>query len=165
MLQSVRQFVNLWAVESAATARVLALLTVASLGQRVAPVHRSLGELAWHIAVSIRSISSHTGLEFPAPDKKRDPVPSRAADIQAGYHQAATGLATAVTGWSDATLLVRDDVYGKDWPRGMTLQVLLFHEIHHRGQMTVLMRQAGLRVPDLYGPAGNREQGGGNGEP
>jgi uncharacterized damage-inducible protein DinB len=27
------------------------------------------------------------------------------------------------------------------------------HEIHHRAQMTVLMRQAGLKVPGLYGPA------------
>ena len=28
--------------------------------------------------------------------------------------------------------------------RGVALAVLLYHEIHHRGQMTVLMRQAGL---------------------
>ncbi|MGO4373779.1 DinB family protein, partial [Paenibacillus sp. MCAF20] len=34
----------------------------------------------------------------------------------------------------------------------LVLDVLIKHEIHHRGQMTVLMRQAGLRVPDLYGP-------------
>jgi uncharacterized damage-inducible protein DinB len=27
------------------------------------------------------------------------------------------------------------------------------HEIHHRGQMTVLMRQAGLKVPGVYGPS------------
>ncbi|MCK4657684.1 MAG: hypothetical protein KAT85_11650, partial [candidate division Zixibacteria bacterium] len=25
--------------------------------------------------------------------------------------------------------------------------------IHHRGQMTVLMRQAGLKVPGVYGPS------------
>jgi uncharacterized damage-inducible protein DinB len=27
------------------------------------------------------------------------------------------------------------------------------HQAHHRGQMTVLMRQAGLTVPGVYGPA------------
>ena len=27
------------------------------------------------------------------------------------------------------------------------------HEVHHRAQMTVLMRQAGLAVPGIYGPA------------
>jgi uncharacterized damage-inducible protein DinB len=30
--------------------------------------------------------------------------------------------------------------------------VLISHQIHHRGQMTVLMRQAGLAVPSIYGP-------------
>ena len=30
---------------------------------------------------------------------------------------------------------------------------LLHHEIHHRGQMTVLMRQAGLKLPGVYGPS------------
>ncbi|MEA3297729.1 MAG: DinB family protein, partial [candidate division Zixibacteria bacterium] len=30
---------------------------------------------------------------------------------------------------------------------------LIQHQIHHRGQMTVLMRQAGIKVPSLYGPA------------
>jgi uncharacterized damage-inducible protein DinB len=35
----------------------------------------------------------------------------------------------------------------------MALQALISHEIHHRGQMTVLMRQAGLKVPGIYGPA------------
>jgi uncharacterized damage-inducible protein DinB len=43
-------------------------------------------------------------------------------------------------------------MYGEDWLNGLTLQILISHEIHHRGQMTVLMRQAELRVPEVYGP-------------
>ncbi len=31
-------------------------------------------------------------------------------------------------------------------------QILLLHQTHHRGQMTVLMRQAGLPVAGMYGP-------------
>lgn len=27
------------------------------------------------------------------------------------------------------------------------------HEIHHRGQLTILMRQAGITVSGLYGPS------------
>ena len=34
----------------------------------------------------------------------------------------------------------------------MTLQGLIHHEIHHRAEMIVLMRLAGLPVPGLYGP-------------
>jgi uncharacterized damage-inducible protein DinB len=44
-------------------------------------------------------------------------------------------------------------MYGVRWARGVTLRALLVHQTHHRGQMTVLMRQAGLRVPGVYGPA------------
>jgi len=32
------------------------------------------------------------------------------------------------------------------------LQTLVVHQIHHRGQMSVLMRQAGLVPPGIYGP-------------
>ena len=39
------------------------------------------------------------------------------------------------------------------WKRGGVLASLVNHQIHHRGQMTVLMRQAGLAVPGIYGPA------------
>ena len=55
--------------------------------------------------------------------------------------------------WNDSTLNVSDDMYGEKWPRGMTLAVLVSHQTHHRAQMTVLMRQANLRVPGVYGPA------------
>jgi uncharacterized damage-inducible protein DinB len=55
--------------------------------------------------------------------------------------------------WSDETLQIEDDMYGEMWKRGKTLGSLINHEIHHRGQMTVLMRQAGLKVPGIYGPS------------
>ena len=44
-------------------------------------------------------------------------------------------------------------MYGERWTRAFGLKVCVDHQIHHRGQLTVLMRQAGLRVPSLYGPA------------
>jgi uncharacterized damage-inducible protein DinB len=44
-------------------------------------------------------------------------------------------------------------MYGESWSLGQVLLALVVHEIHHRGQMTVLMRQAGLVVPGVYGPA------------
>ena len=55
--------------------------------------------------------------------------------------------------WTDASLRVEDEMYGQKWARGLTLAILIAHQTHHRGQMTVLMRQAGLKVPGIYGPA------------
>jgi uncharacterized damage-inducible protein DinB len=47
----------------------------------------------------------------------------------------------------------RIPMYGEQWTRGFVLQALVAHQTHHRGQMTVLMRQAGLPVPGMYGPS------------
>ena len=44
-------------------------------------------------------------------------------------------------------------MYGETWKRGKSLPVFLTHEMHHRGQMTVIMRLAGLKVPGIYGPS------------
>ncbi|MDM7920662.1 MAG: DinB family protein, partial [Pyrinomonadaceae bacterium] len=55
--------------------------------------------------------------------------------------------------WNDDTLLQEDNMYGETWTRGLTLFYLMAHQADHRGQMTVLMRQAGLPVPGVYGPS------------
>ena len=153
MFTKVRHFLEAWRAESEQTSRVLAALTDASLGQAVAPGLRTLGDIAWHVATSVSGIAGWIGLKVEGP-VKRDPVPQAAADIKAGYDRAAESLARIVeAGYIDETLREHDDVYGRAWPRGLTLEVLLRHEIHHRGQMTVLMRQAGLKVPGVYGPS------------
>ena len=158
MFTAIRHFLNAWRHESASTARLFAELTDAALAQRVAPGHRTLGELAWHIVVSQREIVGRTGLAYDAP-RKADAQPPRAAAIQSAYVDAAKALAAAVEReWKDETLRVKDSMYGQMWPRGLTLDVVLRHEIHHRGQMTVLMRQAGLRVPGLYGASKDERQ-------
>ena len=152
MFKSVKHFLGLWKRESGNTTKVLANLTDASLDQSVAPGHRNLGELAWHIATSVREIAGKTGLELTGPTKK-SPIPATATEIANGYRQAAEGLAEAIaSNWTDEALAIRDTMYGYDWPRGFMLEILVFHEIHHRGQATVLMRQAGLKVPEVYGP-------------
>jgi uncharacterized damage-inducible protein DinB len=55
--------------------------------------------------------------------------------------------------WTDAMLDEMIPMYGQQWPRGNVLTSLIAHQTHHRAQMTVLMRQAGLKVPGVYGPA------------
>ena len=59
----------------------------------------------------------------------------------------------ATENWNDESLLESDEMYGDSWKRGTTLTILISHQAHHRGQMTVLMRQAGLLVPGVYGPS------------
>ena len=83
-----------------------------------------------------------------------DAVPGTAEEIRAAYDAAASSLFEQITGsWNDDTLGTEDEMYGETWKRGLTVKVLIDHEVHHRGQMTVLMRQAGLKVPGVYGPS------------
>ena len=72
------------------------------------------------------------------------------------YVDAAHALMTSVeAAWTSDALREPVAFYGTVLPRGEVLEIVLRHEIHHRGQLTVLMRLAGLRVPGVYGPSGD----------
>lgn len=152
MFRRVSDFEKSWTADSAATLKLLRALTDASLGQAVAPGERTLGRLAWHITCSLGEMPGHVGLLVDSPAHDADP-PDSAAAIAAAYDKASRSLLAQIKAWDDTTLDVEDDMYGQRWTRGFTLHALLEHQIHHRGQMTVLMRQAGLKVPGVYGPA------------
>jgi uncharacterized damage-inducible protein DinB len=44
-------------------------------------------------------------------------------------------------------------MYGEMWAKGKTLGVIISHQIHHRAQLTIVMRLLGLKVPGIYGPS------------
>jgi len=152
VFRKVDDFLKSYEHESATTLKALKVLTDESLSQPVAEGHRNLGQIAWHIAMSIPEMMSRTGLELGG--EGHEPPPAMAADIAAAYETESAKLMAAIKAdWDDATLEVMDDMYGMQWSRGQTLGVLMGHEMHHRGQMSVLMRQAGLVVPGICGPA------------
>jgi len=153
MFTKLSHFEKAWEFESEGTLKMLRALTDASLGQAVAPHERTLGRIAWHVTTSLPEMMARTGVTLAGPSEHAA-LPATAAAIVAGYEAAAGSLVPALKGaWTDATLQEVDDMYGDKWKRGLTLTVLITHQTHHRGQMTVLMRQAGLRVPGVYGPA------------
>jgi uncharacterized damage-inducible protein DinB len=153
MYSSPSEFARDWHFESRGTLQVLERLTDASLAQEVYPGGRSIGRLAWHIAQTIPEMMARTGLRISGAGE-HEPVPSSAAAIAQGYREASASLLEQIAAhWTNATLAEKDDMYGEQWTRAETLAVLLRHQTHHRGQLTVLMRQAGLTVPGIYGPA------------
>jgi uncharacterized damage-inducible protein DinB len=153
MFTSIEQFLADWRHESESTGRIMDVLTDTSLAQQVVPGDRSLGWTAWHLVTTLAEMPSITGLKLTAVAHDA-PRPAGAAAIASAYKAAAAELAALVeANWTDDTLKIVDNAYGESWPRGFTLAALVAHEIHHRGQMTVLMRQAGLKVPGVYGPA------------
>ncbi|CAN5688829.1 DinB family protein [soil metagenome] len=152
MFRRLEDFAEDFQDERSGTLKVLRALTDESLSQAIVPGGRTLGFLGWHITGSFREMLGLLGLTPDGPEQGA-PVPASAAEIAAAYDAASASALTAVMNtWSDDML--EDDVqmYGLTWKRGFVLDVLVRHEAHHRGQMTVLMRQAGLAVPGPYGP-------------
>ncbi len=153
MYRKIKDFVKDWNSESESTLKTLKNLTDVSLSQRVTQEGRSLGDIAWHLTTAVGEMMSRAGLAIETPEENA-PVPSTAAEIVSHYEASARSLAAKVCQqWSDAALLDELNMYGEKWARGYTLMVLCTHQTHHRGQMTVLMRQAGLKVPGVCGPS------------
>jgi uncharacterized damage-inducible protein DinB len=152
VFRAISDFRKSWEYESEATLKVLRALTEPALDQSVTPEGRSLGRLAWHIVGTLGEMSSQAGVTDVGPTDEA-PQPALAEMIRQ-YEVSSKRLVEAIAkNWTDATLAESIPMYGEQWPRGQVLSALIFHQIHHRGQMTVLMRQAGLRVPGVYGPA------------
>ena len=153
MFKTVEDFLVNWGHESGSTQKIFAALTDASLAQEVSPEGRTLGRIAWHIVTTLDEMIAQTGLEFEAASHDA-PVPSSAADIAEAYRTSSAAMVAAMKEqWTDATLQEMKDMYGEQWSVATILGILTSHQIHHRGQLTVLMRQAGLRVPGVYGPS------------
>jgi uncharacterized damage-inducible protein DinB len=152
MFLTIDQFTAVWKGETAATLKLLSALTDDSLAKPDRPDVRSLGRAAWHIVTTYPEMCGLMGITFDSVTDK-DSIPKSAEQIRQAYQKASETVLNNVSGWSDADLLKKDDMYGETWERGKSLWAFLAHEIHHRGQMTILMRLAGLKVPGLYGPS------------
>lgn len=153
MYRRIEDFTRDWAYEIECTAKVLNNLTDASLSQKVTEEGRNLGFLAWHIVITLGEMPAKVGLHIDGPPEDAA-VPATAAEIAAAFATAANSVSAEVAkNWTDETLEQEDDMYGDRWKRGLTLLYLMLHQAHHRGQMTVLMRQAGVPVPGIYGPS------------
>jgi len=153
MFLSVSTFLQVWEKEAELTQRILDALTDESLSQSVAAPDRTLGRIAWHLVTTIPEMIGRTGLMMETIPEDA-PLPNAAKEILHNYRLVSNLLVTSIKNqWNDQTLLEKRDMYGETWTIGTTLSGLVDHQIHHRGQMTVLMRQAGLKVPGIYGPS------------
>ncbi|SMQ77930.1 Uncharacterized damage-inducible protein DinB (forms a four-helix bundle) [Bacillus sp. OV166] len=153
MFQTLDGFFKLWNIEVDATQKILNQLTDESLPQEVTPQNWTLGRIAWHTVTAIGVVASRTDLSFDSPNQDY-PVPTSAKFISDSYQQASSALSQAIKNqWTDKSLREEQEIFGQKMCKGDILLLLIQHQIHHRGQMTILMRQAGLSVPGLYGPS------------
>ena len=155
MYYKISDFIEDWKYESESTIKVLSNLSDESLTIKYNNEIRSAGRLAWHIVGAIAELGHRMGLTFEEIDQD-SPFPPTAKEIVDEYRRTSDGLIKEIKEkWNDDTLSVEDEITGQGdmWSRGKTLGALVTHQIHHRAQLTIVMRLAGLKVPGVYGPA------------
>src|SRR5690625_3340944 len=138
--------------------QVLESLTDESLDQKIVPDHNSLGWLGWHIVAVTDFFAGQAGLKLESVGDPKN-VPTKASEILEGFKKISTDLKKQVTdSFTDDSLEEEIEALGQKMPRGVLRNQMVLHHTHHRGQMTVLLRQAGLKVPSVMGPT-NEDSG------
>lgn len=151
MYRKVEDFLEDWTNSSAGTLNVMKAITNDKLDQSIVEGHNSLGWLAWHLVGAAGAFGHFAGLSIPGPSREQA-APTDVQEIVEAYEKAIEAYKNEAAKLTDEALL--EEVSGFTGPtaRGKLLRALIDHQTHHRGQMTVLLRQAGLTVPGVMGP-------------
>ncbi|MED3622578.1 DinB family protein [Neobacillus thermocopriae] len=152
MYVTIADFIREWNWEASLTQKVLEGLTDDSLNQKVYPEGRTLGRIVWHFTTNIPEYLAHFGLKMDE-IKYAEKVPTSAKEIVETFKQISSSAAKAIEEqWTDETLKEVQIAFGRKETNAQILMGLIKHIIHHRGQATVLMRQAGIKPYGVYGP-------------
>lgn len=151
MYQTGNDFLQHYGWESGVTQNVLNALTDESLSMSKGEGQHNLGQIAWHIATSF-GYMTQAGWEMPEYTYQA-PAGVTARQIQGKFAEFTARVNEITAGKTSEDMAEMHRFFDtQDWSLGQALSVMISHEIHHRGQITVLMRQAGLTVPGIYGP-------------
>ena len=152
MYISISDFIKEWNKEAILTQNVLDSLTDESLEQQVYPEGRTLGRIAWHFTTNIPDYLAHFGLKIDRIESSEN-VPSSAQEIAITFKNVSSHAAKIIEQqWTDESLGQIQEAFGRQETNASILMGLIKHIVHHRGQATVLMRQAGIKPSGVYGP-------------
>lgn len=154
MYRHIDDFLSIWREEAAKTLEFFDAIPDSAAGAAVAEGHRDLRRMAWHLCETLVEMPAHMGFQvtgFPG-EPLATPVPATMKAIRDVYAALNASLLAQVATRNDMALAATYPFYGQTWTGALALHILVSHQTHHRGQMSVLMRQAGLQVPGAYGP-------------
>src|SRR5699024_4842814 len=127
-------------------------LTEYSLEQQVYSEGRTLGRIAWHLTACIPEYLAEFGLKIDEVENAEN-VPTSAKEIAETFKSVSSKASKVIEErWSDETLKKVQTAFGREQSNAMIIMGLIKHTVHHRGQITVLMRQAGIKPFGVYGP-------------
>ena len=145
--------------EAQTTRRVLERVPDDRLAWKPHDKSMSLGQLALHIASVPGAIAEISQISpFPLP-KFEQPSAASAAELIPALEESLGKARTILRRLDDADLakiwrVVDGDREVMTIPVGAVLRsIMLNHWYHHRGQLSVYLRQVGVPVPSIYGPS------------
>lgn len=146
-------------MEAATTRRVLERVPQDKFNWTPHPKSRSLGALAMHIAQnpgSVMSLAAQNPADLPS---FGDNMPTSTAELLTTLESSVAEARRLLEGMTDAQLtetwrLRRNGVETMAVPRiGFLRSVFLNHWYHHRGQLSVYLRELDVPLPSIYGPS------------
>jgi uncharacterized damage-inducible protein DinB len=146
--------------EVATTRRVLERVPAEKLSWRPHPKARTLGELALHVAIVPGAVAEFITAPSPgqAPDFI-DPSPQSAAELIPALEDSMKKARTALgriddSGLTETWRMMKGERELFARPRLSLLRaIMLNHWYHHRGQLTVYLKQLDVPIPSIYGPS------------
>lgn len=146
--------------EAETTRRVFERVPNDHLAWRPHEKARTLGQLALHVATvpgGVAQLASSSPAQ--APQFADDPSPTSASELIPALDQSIATAKKVLGGMDDAALLATWRLMHGERelfaiPRVSFLRsIMLNHWYHHRGQLTVYLRQLGVPLPSIYGPS------------
>ena len=162
---------NTWEQEAQKTLGLLQALPKDKYDFRPDAGGRSLGELAWHLAEGDAYMTfgiEQGGFSFDMPKPPGIERPGKVEELAPAYERVHRDAIERIRKLGPAVLDRQFDFFiPGDWTGSAILwRAMLYHNIHHRGQLTLMCRLAGGTPPGMFGPtreemAASRETGAG----
>ena len=146
--------------ESHPTRRALERVPTDRLGWQPHPKSMTLGQLALHIAQLPGGIAGFVaGPSLELPSEFKQAAASSTGEVLSTLDQSLVKANEVLHGLDDATImsvwtLTAGDKTLMSMPRLAVIRSLMLnHWYHHRGQLSVYLRELDVPVPSIYGPS------------
>lgn len=153
MFRRINDFIADWKSEVNLTIKIFNEVTEEIKSFKVDDNIRTLERIAWHITQTLTEMPYKAGIvDQDYLDQK--PIPEKFEEVTECYKKYSLILEEQISEkWSDDMLTEKIEVYGQSWERKNILSIIIKHQIHHRAQMTIIMRLAKTKMSGIYGPA------------
>lgn len=146
--------------EAQTTRRVLERVPDDRLSWRPHKKARTLGELAFHVATVPGNVAEVVAAESPVQAPQfTETSPQKAADLVPALEESIAKAKKLLGGMDEAKLqatwrMMQGERELLAIPRvAMLRSVMLNHWYHHRGQLSVYLRELDVPIPSIYGPS------------